>query len=513
MMEAEEYLLAMRRLVENVNLLWALNETPEVPQECELQDGGSTDDRQLTLGRERQLASIFAFIAAYSEDNRTVMAVTVEERAEERGMVVRLATNSGDLASVKEHFENIASILIKAARRGELVVSFIGFQLTTSDTSREELVDAVHSQIIFLDHIRIKSRIRSRHSPEDRKKLRKGSPKPSFIESLAAQVRRLPADAQGMDTGFTLASLNSKCKTLLDTFISLEALEDGEAESSAAMDLLKSMTRQSYELDSEADLGLALKKAPGIKPSLRGYLPVSMKKLGNYYSVAKDLVDAARSPAYTIFDHIAIEVLDCPPSKVNLEDLQSFEAVLNRFSCQLAESNKTDQTRKKYESRKLEKSSGWKVHAEIQLLLHYESAQIHPIPRIICSSKSACYLCHLFFDLHGRFQLSRTHGRIYEKWLLPSWTGLNPAVSALLKDFNARIEEKITEYLRPAWLYESRVCTHPPESIAESFSSFDSTSTIRIEDVSGRTILSQLFSQSLQRLQRLPQLLSRLVAG
>jgi len=51
----------------------------------------------------------------------------------------------------------------------------------------------------------------------------------------------------------------------------------------------------------------------------------------------------------------------------------------------------------------------------------YEAHPGLPRPRFICSSKSACYMCKLFFSLHGGFYLPRTHGRLYDKWTLPDW--------------------------------------------------------------------------------------------
>ena len=65
--------------------------------------------------------------------------------------------------------------------------------------------------------------------------------------------------------------------------------------------------------------------------------------------------------------------------------------------------------------------SRWKVHAKIQLLFFYKAYPSRRRPRFICSSKSACYLCNLFFSLHGGFYVSRTHGRLYARWLLPDW--------------------------------------------------------------------------------------------
>lgn len=69
----------------------------------------------------------------------------------------------------------------------------------------------------------------------------------------------------------------------------------------------------------------------------------------------------------------------------------------------------------------IQKKIPLKVHATIQLLFFYELHPDLPRPRIICSSRSACYLCNIFFHLHGGFHVPRTHGRLYDKWILPDW--------------------------------------------------------------------------------------------
>lgn len=60
------------------------------------------------------------------------------------------------------------------------------------------------------------------------------------------------------------------------------------------------------------------------------------------------------------------------------------------------------------------------VHAEIQLILHYETHSHHPRPRAIGCSKSACYLCDLFISRHGRYRISFAHRRLYPKWTIPN---------------------------------------------------------------------------------------------
>ncbi len=61
------------------------------------------------------------------------------------------------------------------------------------------------------------------------------------------------------------------------------------------------------------------------------------------------------------------------------------------------------------------------VHAEIQLLIYYDSNPnvSIPKPRVLGASKAACYLCNLFSKKHAEFFLSQTHGQLYDQWNVP----------------------------------------------------------------------------------------------
>ena len=61
------------------------------------------------------------------------------------------------------------------------------------------------------------------------------------------------------------------------------------------------------------------------------------------------------------------------------------------------------------------------VHAEIQLLMFFACDSGNDVlkPRVIGVSKSACYLCYMFFCYYGAYYLSRSHGRLYDKWTIP----------------------------------------------------------------------------------------------
>ncbi|KAH8746498.1 hypothetical protein F5883DRAFT_585381 [Diaporthe sp. PMI_573] len=74
-----------------------------------------------------------------------------------------------------------------------------------------------------------------------------------------------------------------------------------------------------------------------------------------------------------------------------------------------------------------------KLHAEVQLVLHCEilekfkpSNNRLPLPpRIVCSSKKACFLCDLYIKMHGKMQTPWSHGKLYPGWWLPECSALD----------------------------------------------------------------------------------------
>ena len=60
-----------------------------------------------------------------------------------------------------------------------------------------------------------------------------------------------------------------------------------------------------------------------------------------------------------------------------------------------------------------------KIHAEIQLLFYLEEHASKLTPRVISSSKDACFLCNAFILIHGKMHVPRSHGRLYPGWRFP----------------------------------------------------------------------------------------------
>ncbi|KAJ8130353.1 hypothetical protein O1611_g3279 [Lasiodiplodia mahajangana] len=149
---------------------------------------------------------------------------------------------------------------------------------------------------------------------------------------------------------------------------------------------------------------------------------------------------------------------------------------------------------------------GSKIHAEVQLL-YYCEAMLHgkpPSPRVICSSKSACWLCNALICVHKKIHVPRSHGRLYPGWRLPNLHGgwcndiasrfnqhLINALGKSLKDLHQRRER--TKHLEPT---ESDLST-----IIWPLSHF---SKVRlVTDVSGKGNLGQVDATIKQNAPRL----------
>ncbi|OBT56679.1 hypothetical protein VE04_03553, partial [Pseudogymnoascus sp. 24MN13] len=297
--------------------------------------------------------------------------------------------------------------------------------------SEIEDIEALLPQVVALDMNRILSRLRSRHSK---------STKQPFIAQLHNAIN---------DKSFkSTANLTNGIADLQDLFTRLEDIRDIKAEISLAHSLIRDILRQTYHLISPADLSLLLKDLK-IDPTLKPYLLNTLGKISGYYSASSFLVRAARNKKCRVFQTIVVET----------------------FQIDVPLSLKKDHI---------------KVHAEIQLLFFYE---LHPHlrrPRIICSSKSACYLCNLFFSLHGVFHIHRSHGRLYEKWTLPDWLPIPEprraelGVLATLLDgaLKVKIQEGCDKHEYPTESALSIPRPWTPSTISQA-SSLSSTPTVR----------------------------------
>lgn len=110
-------------LLQKIILLQLLNNTPEKPSEMSISERSAQTDnltkRVLGLHREKQLAELFAFLAATTDDPKKIVAACVEESEKGTCLIIRLAVNNGNLDNVKTGFEGVARALERIARAGQ----------------------------------------------------------------------------------------------------------------------------------------------------------------------------------------------------------------------------------------------------------------------------------------------------------------------------------------------------------------------------------------------------------
>ncbi|KAL9124814.1 MAG: hypothetical protein Q9217_005900 [Psora testacea] len=426
-----------KSLMEAITLLYMLNKCPESPKDNQQSETLSvlSSIHQLPFQREKQIVENLAFLSATTNDSAKVMAVCLEEARDRRSCTIRLTSNIGDIDEVMLGFKLMAKILEQGASRAN---------------SKDDDTKALFRCIVTLDYCRILSRLRSRHA----KKSSRNKGKPVLITLLDTAIRDQSIQPSPNITVMELADVLTKIKTLKALFMKFEDIQEHSAASSVVQDGAMELITQMHDLASQTKFKLALNSSRTLNPELKTFLPEAVGKLGRYYSISYELVCVARSEEYSIFNSITIETSPTlrPSQPLNIDKnfhpLTALQNILRPGSAVQSRSLKPS----------LEKCLGKpiqfildefrlaiadyyksvKVHAEIQLLFFYELNSERIRPRTICSSKSACYLCDLFFRLHGQYYVPRTHGRLYHRWTLPNWHILLPEMRRRYFDFLLR---------------------------------------------------------------------------
>ena len=338
-------------------------------------------------------------------------------------------------------------------------------------------------QIVTLDEIRILSRLRSRHAAVTRKT----AGKPALPTLLSRTVNDLSVKASSKTAKASITKARSQTRQLNDAFDKFETTYD-LGDPNISQERLVNILTQAYEFDVES-LRVALQSSSMIDPNLKIFLPQAISKLGRYYCVACDLTDAARSSHYTIFRRVKVKVLEEPVLDVRsiTKGLLDFDGTLERINgppdqrqADRYNSRSLSLARTKYHARISNSLTPWKIHAEMQLLFFYEHNADIPSPRFLCSSKSACYLCDLFVKSHSKFRVPRTHGRLYDRWILPEWSThqslSSQRIQSTVERFNCTIEGKILQAInigRPSF-------HHPNESVVHVREPWSSNSTLPV---------------------------------
>ena len=305
--------------------------------------------------------------------------------------------------------------------------------------------DALLKAVVALNHGRILSRIRSQHAKSRGKK-----PK-------APLYRRLKTAKELLQNSLICSqSLASDIDNLQRHFDRLEDMDPFEVRSSRSEEHLLHLVKsiRSILMLHEQDLK-RIPYTPGAwTENATDSLIDHLRKISQYVQACEELLRAARR--YKIFSNIAVEFTNLQQDGRRLSVDAAFDINKTISETMFGVSGRRGKT--VWESHKIKARLGERsrLHAEVQLMLYYEQNSILLRPRVICSSKSACYLCHLLFKLHGQYHIPSTHGRLYDTWKWPTPMQIHSTTSCravtvdlqrLLPEFNDAIDRKIKDCL------------------------------------------------------------------
>lgn len=257
---------------------------------------------------------------------------------------------------------------------------------------------------------------------------------------------------------------------MVTTFSKLETMEGPQARSHEADKFILPILRSSDSLIMQYRLSDILRSIPQAENSFpeerKRSLVEVIRKLGLYIKLGPTLLRFARR--FRIFRKITVRCISIKstlpngiqasvgeqlPQGLLYQYLQDPSSVRGKGIAQLSSRIKSNlvETQANLRQKSLCKK---KIHAEIQLLFYYEQEpRTKQRPRVICSSKNACFLCNAFLHLHNQFYTPRTHGKLYSSWTLPNLSALSLTGSRIKElrrlyiNFNTVIEEKIISNL------------------------------------------------------------------
>ncbi|OTB01829.1 hypothetical protein M426DRAFT_265560 [Hypoxylon sp. CI-4A] len=393
----------------------------------------------LTFEKERDLAGTLAFLAYPKHGIDHIPAVCIEEDSSSTYLNILIAVNKSSqhdgqqlLERLKGEFDEIFSILARA------------------DGSLCGMEDDVFKAIISMCRKRILHRLRLIRS-------RNRTPIKEALE-VALQYFKY------------MKPRNTQIAQLLESFIdrAKEVVKLTDSWNKHQEDFrLGNLAEGIYRLHRVGDLGLLLKEIPKhvMDPGLQSHLLNMIGKVSRYREAARFLYRMAKKvplsrrmrivtvkwPA-TTFDRpsdnytpkLETIISSSPGLKDNERTLTHICRLLNGHknrnhkSTRLEENDKfTRQTRTTLRTAK--------IHAEIQLLYYCELNIPHDrLPRVVCSSKDACWLCNEFILMYEKIHMPKTHGRLYPLWRLPALHHNDD----FAKTYNKRLQGNLTNSLK-----------------------------------------------------------------
>ncbi|GAB0136357.1 hypothetical protein EsDP_00004660 [Epichloe bromicola] len=437
---------------ENVAILRLLHSVP-VPPSRNLMDDRSIrhDGYSLPFDRERELVGVVAFLSSLTDDSEHIPAVCVEEKhaPSSQGAQVLLAVNrkspydgDGTLALIRRGLQSIFAILgrVSDGKPDTLDEATTAHRSTANRPGNLE--DDMFKAIVSMCSPRILCRLRL--IPNARKTSKQ--PFKTALENSIVSVRQLQGK-KGDGANAIAERFEESAKHVIRLIDSWSSYRSNHR--------LEELVLGVHQLSRVEGLESLLDKVPhrDMDPSSKRSLVNIVRKVSRYREAARFLYwTAKRFPITRRMEVVAVQLPEAAFQKAPWTDyspslasaLTRFESTQNQVqlgsTCHLLGTTE-EEAAKKFEKQTLETLKKAKIHAEVQLLAYCElmpPPANHP--RVICSSKDACYLCNALLGLSKRVHTPRCHGRLYPGWRMPAL----PALARMQEELNDCLSRRIT---------------------------------------------------------------------
>ncbi|KAF5846132.1 hypothetical protein GGP41_008635 [Bipolaris sorokiniana] len=451
---------------ENIALLYLLHSVP-VPPSCNeikkspFRQGGYS----LSFVRERDLASTLAFLSNTEDDPNHIPALCVEENPELVSLNVVVAVNKKNgedgnkaLQNIKQSLEKIFTILSEFSEERD---------------NNRAIEHQIFNAIISICSHRILSRLRFMAT-------KRGTPRQPLRVILGEAINSLKQVNHQTLNSLPFSLFTERAKDVIrlaDAWVKHQKLAE-----------LGNLVEGIYQLKQTRDLQALLDSIPNraMGPSSRQNLFNIIKKVSRYREAARFLYCTAKKipllrRAKVVIASLPKEVFDRVSDENCTPQLTSTIARMNtncqgpvvRHLCRLLNTS-GPQLNDQFADQTIKTMREAKIHAEIQLVFHYELNISRLPPRVVCSSKDACFLCNAFILMHGKMHTPRYHGRLYPGWRLPSMSDLNDLDVRL----NSALEDQIKDSLKTL-LSRQKKTMYPDPNESTLLTLPLSTSTLR----------------------------------
>ncbi|KAL4907216.1 hypothetical protein BDW74DRAFT_148753 [Aspergillus multicolor] len=373
----------------------------------------------LPFDTERRLAGTLAFLAQSKDDVDHIPAVCLEET--EAGtlnviVAVNKATHTngeGALLRIEKGFESIFAVLAGG---------FVG-----SDQSQSEgLEEKVLREIVAMCSPRILCRLRLASS---RKNVAFQDTLRNAMLAVRGMGRQKLAERDLVETAEDFEKGAKEVNKLIGAWSRYQVNAN-----------LEKIVKGVHQLQQIAQLPALIRMITNqaMDPDLRASLMNIIGKVSRYRDAARLLYRSAKKfplarTMKTVSVRLPGKAFEMPPGLMNeyVPDLCSklveacpqgkAKSKQDKLLTDICAVLKTpEQSAIKQYSKQVKRTlKEGKIHAEVQLVAYCELERPTIYPRVICSSKDACFLCNMFLREYGKIYTPQTHGRLYPGWRLP----------------------------------------------------------------------------------------------